>query len=309
MTLALSTLLAQPFDLTGPYTGTVVDDTSPGGRTFTINNFAGVSKTYRNTLTPSVQSGTEDNPYELHFALQSALNAGTAGGNWWQVQPFPGGLTQSRIRYVGAVTAGSITWGAGALTTQVIKNLLGFTANIGPLATGGGIAAAAYMPTHLLLAYVRPSDNEWTSTPHGVAAAKTGLGQVYTFESGVEAFTRQFTLGWHPKNITVAGAELGTPMFPIDKTRWRQPTAIPSITLVPPWSVHEFMATARGRKMGVLLGNLLAWAQGSVTTWDAAYLDPQTWEGRGPFIKPSIPLVDHYYDRTGIVLSFSGTES
>lgn len=307
MTLAIHTLLAQPIDLTGPYTGTVYDNTSPAGRAFTVNAGGGAA-VYRAMLCPSVQSGTEEAPYELHTALQTALNAGTAGANWWTVTPLYGGIAPTAISYSGGATSGRIVWGTGATTAQPIKNILGFTADVGPLAHLG-VQQATYMPTHTMWTVARANDAEWVPSAHGVAAARTGLGVVYAFSASVEQLTRKFDSTWHPRDASVAVAgEYTSPMRPTDKARWRRVSALPAPGLVPPWSVHEFLATARGRRLGALLGTLAGWRSGSVTSWDSVFLDLPTWDASNQ-VRPSIPLVDRYYDRLNIVLTFAGTES
>jgi hypothetical protein len=300
--LIIRTFLAQPFLLPNTYTGTVIDDDSPGGRSFAI---AGASKYHRVKLAPTSADGSEDAPFELLAKYQAALRN---GGTKWTVTLTTEGLV--RTTYSGTTTNGQVQWGTGATTGQPIKNVLGYTANLGPL-TPGASATASYQPLFCLFNCARPRDTEWDPMPAGVAASKTGLGRVVAFDSGVECYSRAMDFAWHPATdaFRIAQGALGTIIRqPFTSTRRRQPSSVVGTTLTPPWTVHEFLALARGRRLAAVINQFQEYVAGSVSSWNAVYLDPETWTAKNT-TTPSIPGVDQFYDRRGVVLSDYGAES
>jgi hypothetical protein len=260
MSESLTTLLAQPVTLESSYAWSVTDQ-GGAGRTVTIP--VGV---YR-LLLASVASGagTVAAPWETLTKFQALINAGAGGGNPWAFSLQSTGLV--RIQYNGAGTGTLNFDGAG-----VTRKLLGWASGIST--TTGGYLDGAYLPTHAVFAFNRAGDTGWVSVPRPGAWAVMPTGVVYGWQGATARQTRQFTLRFHPTDWTqrTALSSLATPLYPDDESRIRTPTATPGVSY--PWSIHDFVRTAGGLRLGAALGTLQARISGT-GTFDEAYLLPE----------------------------------
>ena len=256
MAETIADIIAQTFRLTSAQVPTTTDDRGgPTNRTLAAG-------WYRTLLAPAAGAATEADPAELLAALTTAL-----GSAQWLVRLATDGLV--KVTYLGTGN-GSID--LSPCTT--LRALLGFTGNVGPLASGASVMGT-YHPTHVLCSIASEPDSGWSDHGSRFAGATLPDGTVYGWADGTARYRRTLSLRWHPRDASLwsASGTIGTPAYST-ASRLRSPsTSEPG--QAPPWAITDFLATALGRSMGVALGTAQGVISGSTTTYDLAYLTPE----------------------------------
>ncbi len=261
----ITSALAQTLQLTVSDTADVTDQSFPG--THTVTWAAGY---YRTFLAPTTGVGTSDtDPKEFIAYVMSIL------GSRWKVSMTATGRIS--VTNLGNIT-GEIKWG-----TYVVRNALGFAADI--LLTAGASITAPNQPTHMILSCSRTNDTGWQDEPAGEAGAEFPDGVVDYLGDGYTLSRRTYTLARLPRTSVEATSLSSnvTPMWPIDSatTRRKQPTAtVASTSTAVVYSVHEFLASALGKRIAVTHGDFQALVALSATTYDLCYLSPKTRAGK-----------------------------
>lgn len=217
---------------------------------------------FRTKLASTTGVGTEDNPYELIYNVQSALGAK------WVVSMISSG--KIRIQYVGTGT-GELIW-----TSVQIRALLGFDIGVGPLATNA-FQDGAYLPTHCIFS---PSsdDQGWQQAPGKSAVVRMPDGTTYGWQDGYSILKRNITFTFLPRDEdarTLVGAS-GTQVIPT--TLYRINPAQSEPYQEPPWSTTQTVATAAGKRCAFTdrLPEIIA---GTHSVYDVVYLDTETFKG------------------------------
>jgi hypothetical protein len=262
----ITSFFAQPFIIDTSYACTTTDSRGgPTARTF----LAGY---YRIFLTPTTGAGTSlTDPKEFLAYVRSIL-----GAAFWNVQMTATGRV--KITYLSTGT-GTITWGGGG---SVVRNILGFTGDIGPLAQNAS-STATNQPTHCMLICSRANDTGWQDEEAGAAGAVFPDGQSDYLGDGYVLNRRSYTLSRLPRTATEV-TQLGsnvTPMWPIDTATSRRKTPISTPATVPSstatvWSVSEFIANAMGNRVAITHGDFQTIVAGTTHTYDICSLDPKT---------------------------------
>jgi hypothetical protein len=250
-------LLAQAYELTAQVPKTTDDRGGPTNRTLA----AGWYRTFL-ALT-SGAAGTAVEPKELLTYLSAAL-----GATKWTVRLTAAGFVE--IAYTGTGT-GEID--LSPCTT--LRALLGFTGNIGPLASGAA-QIASYLPTHCLFAYVVEGDGAWVETPGRVAAAELPTGRVYAWDDGLNSWHRLAVWSKLPRDWTArtALASGSSPAYGLASRRLDSGNGEPGQT--PPWGANDTLATSQGRQCGVCWGTLAALVAGTTDAYELVYMAPAT---------------------------------
>lgn len=239
---------------------TVTDDANPLGHTVTI-----AAGWYRMLFGRSAAGGTATDPKSMAIYLSSIMGAG------WTTPVTEDGLPI--FSYSGA--AGSVAWGAG--NGAILRDVLGFQADFGPLNNSQAIANR--MPSHVIRARGRVGDLDSIREPAGVAAAERDDGVVYGFSSGQFKIRRKCSLDHHPRDSAFAASTglLGTPLWHAETVQLASdvqrpveglPTAAPKM----PHTCHQFLAWAMGRRLALALGTWPKIYATTVTDWDEGYL-------------------------------------
>lgn len=287
-----TTLIAQPITLAGAWTATVTD-AAGAGRTATI--VAGGSTQYaRPYLARLGSTGTLTDPHELLALIQAGLNAALPGG--WTVALATDGRV--RITYNGA--------GSGTIAAGEVATVLGFSGAVGALATGAS-QTGTYPPVGLLCAFSVTEDSGWEAVPSHVAASRAANGTVVALATAYTSALRSFGLRFHPRTwAEQASGEYLSPAFPSDASPalFTEPVA-PTKTSAAPWSVHELLATAAGRKLGLAISNAQELLSGASTRFDVGYFAPEVYESkRGRVQLPAqAPTWNARRDWPGIVVT------
>jgi hypothetical protein len=246
---------------------------------------------YRTRLAPAAGAGTEADPAEFLAAVETALATSK-----WTVRMVADGRV--RITYTGTGT-GTIDLS----TSTIVRALLGFTGDVGPLSTGAS-ATGAFHPTHVVCSIATSPDSGWQDQPARFAGATLGDGTVYGWTDGIARYRRSLTLRLHPRDSSLWSVTgmIGTPAFSA-ASRLRSPsTGEPG--QAPPWAVTDFLATSLGRSLGVALGTAQGVIAGTTTTYDIAYLTPEHASQAGR-IALSVPGYDARRD-VSIEISYAG---
>lgn len=285
MAETLKDMLAQSYQITATQTVKTTDDRGgPTNRTLAAG-------WYRTRLAAAAGVGTEADPTELCAALTTAL-----GASKWRVALVSTGYVE--ITYLGTGT-GSIDLS----TSLPVRALLGFTGNVGPLATNTA-QAGAHLPTHCVLSTHATDDSGWIDTARRFAGAALPDGTVYGWDDGRMAYRRTVTLSMLPRDTaarTALGAS-GTPCYATTGARLLSPsTSEPA--QAPPWTVTDTLGTIAGRSCGLALGTLQQIIAGTVTEYVTCYTTPEM-HGAGSRIV--LPIAG-YDGRRGLVLELSLT--
>ena len=293
-----TTLMAQPIRLAGAWTCTARD---AAGSPRTVTIVAGGSTVYaRPYLAKSIGAGSVTDPFELFILVQTALNTALPSG--WTIQITTDART--KVTYNDA--------GTGRIDSGELTALLGFTGAVGPLATGAS-QTSTYPPVGLIAAFSLTEDSGWEPLPSHVAASMTAGGVVVAVTSELCTVLRTFGLRFHPRTwAEQPSGEYISPAFPPDASPalFTQPVA-PTKASVAPWSVHEFLMTAAGKKCGFALSNAQQLIANTIATFDVGYLAPETYERRrGRAILPQqSPTWNARRDWPGLTLTRITTES
>jgi hypothetical protein len=306
ITTALNATLA----LTTSYTATVVDQHDVGGRTATFGT--GATTTYWRVCvaavsgTPSTSAGS---PVHLLVYLQTQLNAGSGGGNYWTVAINSSGFVA--ISYSGTGT-GTITWSG-----TVIRNILGFTGNVS--CASGGTQTATYHPTHVAYFLGTSNATNWVDDPPLCAIDTSRDGSTYglTDTQGLRTYT--FDGLFHPYDwgtrATLGMSSTASSATPIwgDSTRFKTRSATAGI--VPPSGLVDFFHACRANnsvsgmaKCGALIGNFQSAVLGTVSTFDEVYLSADTLTKTNA-AKPSVANWNARMNWPSIELNYSGSAS
>lgn len=259
----ITAMLAQPYTIGSAVTATVYDDAVPTGGTASLVT-SGQTGTFRTFLAPSGGAGTEASPRSLLKIVET--NLGTA---LWEVRLQSDGRV--RIKYKGTTASGRIVWGS-----STVRNLLGFDADVGPIAAGSnGTQTGAYQPTHCAFLVARARDSGWVPTPQRFAGAEMPTGEVYGWGDAYRRMRRSFDARFHPVDhaTRVARGAAASALFPA-ASRWAQPAS--AAGTAPPWSLYELIATAAGKRLGAALGTFQDLVAGTATSYDAVYLGLKT---------------------------------
>lgn len=229
-----------------------------GTKTFTLSGL--YSRVY---LAQSANTGdTALGALELLSLVQTAL-----GASEWEVEFRTDGYVQ--LTYNGTGTGG-ITWG----TSQPVADVLGFTASTVSLAAGATLVAP-YPPMGVMYS-VSLDSTDWTITPTDTAYATTAEGIVYGYQGGYDVVTKTVTLGHHPRTWSDR-SELGsplTPLWPADTLYARRRAAASLFNLSQPYTVAEFLRTARATPIAAVFSNFQRFGIGSV--YEIGYQTPES---------------------------------
>lgn len=255
-----TSMLAQGLYLTPAFTTISLSDSAGA------SSFALLAGWYRIFLAPPIGTadGTETKPNELLGVIEAGLV-----DSRWRVELLP--IGRVKITYLSTGT-GTITWSTG--DALVVRNLLGFTANIS--LTSGSSITATYPPMGCLFMRAREKASDWTARAAGLSASLAGNGVVSGRTDGRRILTQQFTSRVHPRTWTEAArhGSYVTPLYSLDNaaTRRLQPTG--PVGLSGAWSCDEFITTALGRRLGMALGTLQDLISEARTDYEAGYLLP-----------------------------------
>lgn len=286
-------LIAQTFDLTA--LGTTVTDDAGAGRTVTTT--AGSYRTF--AARTAAGTGAADDPYELLYALTQLF-----GPTRWLFSLTAAG----KVKVTSLnVAASSITWHA------TIAALLGFTSNVGPLATNAS-QTASKLPSHAVF-FAACEDTGWQRKPGRFSGATLPSGKVYGWGDRLQGMTRKLTLRLLPKDddarVALVTADPTsappTPCFGPMSRATSPGTGEPAQAL--PWGVVDTLGTAGARSLGVILGTL----QTAITTpagaaYDHCYLTPETVASGGE-VRLSVEGYDPRRDVAGVELSYYASET
>lgn len=226
-------------------------------RSATVTDSAGVGRTA--TLIPSgtlwtrtflapATGGTIDAPVDLIRTVETALNA--TPGLWSLALRDTGRV---RITYTGAGT-GSIVWG---LATSVGR-VLGFSTDIGPLASGASVDAGM-MPAFCWFPYTLDTDEGFRSAPTMMVGAPLGNGLEVVWNEGTQRLTRTLRARFAPTSEAkrVEKGLNATPFWPpMDAPeRYTRPSIVPE-NCPNGWTVHETLSCAPGLRIGYSLYEL-----------------------------------------------------
>jgi hypothetical protein len=293
MAETISSLICQPYSLTGAIAATVVEDGFGAGHSVDLIT-SGQSGTYRTILAKSAGTGTATDPYELLSIVDANL-----GSQWALTFTADGRI---KVTYTGAVVNGAITWGS-----TTIRNLLGFDANVGPITAGSnGSQTGTYQPTHCAFLIARTDDTGWVPSPQKFALAEMPDGSVYGRGDNRRRLKRTFNARFLPVDYatrtTLSAAS--TPCFPA-KSRWAAPSSAAGTS--PPWSVYELLTTSHAQKLGCAFGTYQDLVNGS-TTYDAAYWTAET-VNADEAVGPTVANWSARRDWRGLSLWFSAEET
>jgi hypothetical protein len=242
---------------------------------------------------------TEASPKSLVNALQTALNA-APGSAFWTVTVTAGGYV--KITYNGGAGAASITF-----TAAEVRNQLGFTGNLTFSAPAASQTASHQIPS-AILSIARVNDTEFSPEPMARAVGATEDGKVYGWVNTSRRMLRKFDLRFHPLDATAKTSlsASGTPYRSATKSRWLAPSA--DFGQTPPWTLLDFFGAAGGTRLAGFFGNFQDAIAGTVTTYDAVYLTPDSLEERRP-AKPSLATWNQRFDWNGVEVSFVAEET
>jgi hypothetical protein len=264
MALLPRTMIAQPFQ----FSANSVLKPTVGGVTTTVTVPANMwCRTY---LAASGASGaTHDVPKEFLAYLEGLIE--TASTAAWTIRM----RTDGRVEIACADATWSLQFDGTNGTDAVVGNLLGYgSTNV--TAGAGTYATATYQPTHCVYLVARTNDNGWVTEPMDNAFGKLPTGAVYEFSSGYAPRSRQFDSEIHPYTYgALTASDVAATPVEAARSRWLQPTATPSATLTPPWSVLDTVYTCGGRELG-FAADFQDHVAASTTSYDAVYLDPET---------------------------------
>jgi hypothetical protein len=204
----------------------------------------------------------ETDPLELLQATEDNL------GPSWTVRMGADGRV--RIRYVGS-GVGGINWGTGI----AVGRALGFVEDISLLE--GDAAVAPYAPMGVVYLRARERATDWTLRAAGMSASLAGNGRVAARSDGRHLLTQTFLSRVHPRTWDEA-VEYGsfvTPLHARDASPLRRLRPSGPLGLAPPWSVHEFVATAAGRRIAFALGTFQELVAGARDDFEVGYLLPE----------------------------------
>lgn len=264
-----TSLIAQTFELTANHNCTVVDQyNTPTGRTVSINP-DNTTRYFRfcaaaNGNDTASGATSEESAAEMLDHVKRRLNAGT-GGTPWLVSINSSGFV--RITYVGTGSA-SITW-----TSTTLRDGLGFTGNL--TFSSGQTQTAAYQPSHCYFLVGRETQSPYRANRHMVAAVKTRAGRVSALKSGSRPTETRFVSVLHPTSYAYQSslAIYSTPIEPSSAYE----TVTDTFGAAQPWSMMH-LAGCWDHACGLLLGTFQAEVSSTATTYDLAYLDPESSE-------------------------------
>ena len=286
-------LISQTFELTALNT-TVTDDAGAGR---TVTTAAGSYRTF--AARTAAGTGAADDPYELLYALTQLFGA----ARWLFSLTAAGKVKVTSLN----VAASSITWHA------TIAALLGFTSNVGPLATNAS-QTASKLPSHVVL-FAACDDTGWRRKPGRFSGATLPSGKVYGWGDRLQGLTRTLTLKLLPKDddarTTLITADPTsappTPCFGVTSRVTSPGTGEPAQAL--PWGVVDTLGTAGARSLGVILGTLqTAIATPAGAAFEHCYFTPET-IATGGDVRLSVEGYDPRRDVGGIELSYYATEA
>lgn len=283
MAESLGYLLAQSFQLASSQPMSTTDDRGgPTTRTLAAGWFR--------VLLANGAGNSHADPAELLAAVEGALDA-----TKWTVALTSSGRV--RLTYLGSGT-GSVSF-SGATT---LRSLLGFTGNVGPLATNAS-ATATYSPTHCVFAAAMDPDSGWVDQAARFAGAQMPDGTVYGWHDGRVQLRRSAAFKLLPKDATFATStgSPATPCFPA-ASRWLSP-ATDEPAQAPPWGALDTLATAYSIECGITWGELQEIIAGTATAYEKVYLTPEM--AQAPRVALSIPGYDARRD-VAIELSYAG---
>jgi len=224
---------------------------------------------YRHYLASASAAGTGHTVAVQTLAYLQTLFAGA-----WLVRMAANG----KVEITNTAGTWSINWTAAHANGAIIRNILGWDANIGSTAAST-YAQADHHPSHTIYLINRSDDTGWMPEFTGVAAQNMPDGTVYEFNSGYVQRSRTFESQFHPyESADIAGLSYTTTDGHATNIegavgRRQQPSATMTTTFTNPWSVADTVFTAGQRELGVAFGDFQSHVSGSTTTYDKCYLD------------------------------------
>lgn len=209
-----------------------------------------------------------------------------------------------KIAYMGTVS-GMISF----VSSSLLKNILGFTTTSSSFSSGSSVTAT-YQPFGAVFAINSTQTDDWQTQISQQAYEELPNGIVYGFKDDIFKHTRKQTLRFFPKNQTFKDSLAvypSTPIFPVSKSQWQQPTIDP-YTYTPPFTFLQFLRMSTGKPVQVVHGTFQANISGTNLEYDSAYLRPGYFGIEG-FQKVSIPNYDALRDVPEIELILSSSDS
>lgn len=228
--------------------------------------------------------------------LVRQLNTGTAG---WSCAVGADGFLS--IGWAGTRNPGTITFPG----TNVVRNLLGFNANISIAPTG--TQKATYHPTHNVYMMSRANDTGWPRIPPAMAGARLPTGRVFGWKDRRKVWKRTFDSRFHAYDwaTRIAGTINGV-ASPYTGDTSRQSTASNTPGIVPPYGMDDFFDSALGNRIGAMFGTFQTVAAGTATTCECVYVQPETLSAEAPQ-KLEQPNNSTWYEWPGITITRDGT--
>jgi len=209
-----------------------------------------------------------------------------------------------KIAYRGVGT-GMISF----VSSSLLKNILGFITTSASFTSGSSVTAT-YQPFGAVFAINSTQTDDWQTQLSQQAYEELPNGIVYGFKDDIFKHTRKQTLRFFPKNQTFKDSLAvypSTPIFPVSKSQWQQPTIDP-VSYSPPFTFLQFLRMSTGKPVQVVHGTFQANISGTNLEYDSAYLRPGYFGIEG-FQKVSIPNYDALRDAPEIELILSSSNS
>lgn len=264
MAQTTNTMLASNFSLASAYTVKIKDDITPAGLTPTIGRI-GYNRFF--LVNSGSSDGSEANPWSPYHELSASLN-----GTKWTLGFRTDGLVS--ITYKGTTTTGSIDFSSGATPVQYLLGFTGSVLSFPPNNTTPQVAT--YQPFGCFFSTGKTNDNGWQRSPSLSAYQDMPDGKVYGWDDALFKYSCRFDSRAHPTDWTYATGNPSTPMFPVSKSQWTQPSVAVESTYAPPMTVMGFLYLARGQRCAAMLGTFASGSQVPSSSYDVVYLGSKT---------------------------------
>lgn len=268
-----------------------------------------------NDLTGSATAVTFPAGYYTPYLANTGSADGTQQAPWCFIQKTRekvGSYFNFTLESDGKVKIAYRGTGTGMISfvsSSLLKNILGFTTTSSSFTSGSSVTAT-YQPFGAVFAINSTQTDDWQTQLSQQAYEELPNGIVYGFKDDIFKHTRKQTLRFFPKNQTFKDSLAvypSTPIFPVSKSQWQQPTIDP-YTYTPPFTFLQFLRMSTGKPVQVVHGTFQANISGTNLEYDSAYLRPGYFGIEG-FQKVSIPNYDALRDVPEIELILSSSDS